>query len=365
MPHTETGLFAEDFHKPFVKKEFERRDLGPKDVDIEIKYAGICGSDVHKYRGEWGPCDFEGPGLCPGHEIVGIIRAVGSEVTKFKVGDKAGIGCLVDSCRDCESCQDGYEQLCEHGGVLTYNGRYKYKHHPEIGGKTYGGYSTGYVCDEAFVLHVPDSLDFAAAAPLLCAGITTYSPLRYFGLEKGMRYAVAGLGGLGHMAVKFGVAMGAHVTVLSRGTAKKDDALALGAHEYVDVKNEEEMKNATATFDFILDTVSAKHDLAAYLALLRNNGKMILVGGVPEPLDLRSFSLLRGRKTLAGSIIGGIAETQEMLNFCAEHNVLPQTELISADYVDEAYKRMHESDVRYRFVIDIATLKDSAAASSI
>ncbi|GBG30020.1 Cinnamyl alcohol dehydrogenase 2 [Hondaea fermentalgiana] len=349
------GLFADAPDDNFYVKEFERRAVAPKDVDIDIKFSGICSSDIHTKRGEWGPTDFE---VCPGHEIAGIVRAVGAEVTKFKVGDRVGVGCMVDSCRACDCCKVGEEQFCQQGMVPTYNGYYKYDHHPEKGNKTYGGYSTGIVVDEAFVLRIPDAIDLDKAAPLLCCGVTTFSPLRHFGLQKGQHFAVAGLGGLGHMALKFGVAMGAKVTVLSRGTSKREDALNLGAHDFVDVKDPEAMKSAAGSIDFILDTISAKHDLNAYLSLLKLDGKLIVVGLSPELLDVGVFSLVLGRKTVAGSLIGGIAETQEMLDFCAEHDIHPEIELVSADYVDEAYDRVHNADVHYRFVIDVEkTLK--------
>ncbi|GBG30021.1 Cinnamyl alcohol dehydrogenase 7 [Hondaea fermentalgiana] len=355
MSRTCKGLFADSPDDKFYVKDFERRAVAPKDVDIDIKFAGICSSDLHVKKSEWGPTDYE---VCPGHEIAGIVRAVGSEVTKFKVGDRVGVGCMVDSCRTCECCKNGDEQLCQNGMVQTYNDRLRYDHHPDKGAKTYGGYSTGIVVDEAFVVTIPDSIELDKAAPLLCCGITTFSPLYHYGLKKGQHFAVAGLGGLGHMSVKFALAIGAKVTVLSRGTAKRDDAFKLGAHDYVDVKDPEAMKAAAASIDFILDTISAKHDLTSYLSLLRYDGKLIMVGASPEPLDLVVFTIIMGRKTIAGSPIGGIAETQKMLDFCGEHGVAPEIEVISADYVDEAYERVHSADVRYRFVIDIAnTLK--------
>ncbi|GBG30019.1 Cinnamyl alcohol dehydrogenase 2 [Hondaea fermentalgiana] len=350
-PRTCKGLFADAPDDDFYVKEFERRALGPKDVDIDIKYAGICSSDIHTKRSEWGPADYE---ICPGHEIAGIVRAVGPEVKKFKVGDRVGVGCMVDSCRTCECCKHGDEQLCMNGFVATYGSRLKYDHHPDKGAKTYGGYSTGIVVDQDFVLSIPKSLPLDKAAPLLCCGITTFSPLYHYGLKKGQHFAVAGLGGLGHMSVKFAIAMGAKVTVLSRGTAKRDDALKLGAHDYVDVKDAGAMKSAAGSIDFILDTISAKHDLTSYLRLLKYDGKLIMVGLSPEPLDLSVFSIIMGRKTIAGSPIGGIAETQTVLDFCGKHGVTPETEIVSADYVDEAFERVHNADVRYRFVIDIA-----------
>ncbi|GBG30018.1 Cinnamyl alcohol dehydrogenase 8 [Hondaea fermentalgiana] len=357
MGRKAAGLFVKGPEGPFERKEFERRAVSAKDVDIDIKYAGICASDMHTATNDWRGSDYSELGICPGHEIAGVVRAVGSEVTKFKVGDRVGVGCMVDSCRTCEDCQEGNEQLCGKGNVPTYNGRYKFDHHPDKGAKTYGGYSTNIVVDEAFVLRIPDNLTLDKAAPLLCCGITTFSPLYHYGLKKGQHFAVAGLGGLGHMAVKFALAIGAKVTVLSRGTAKREDARKLGAHDYVDVTNKKEMRRARRSIHFILDTISAKHDLNAYLRLLKNDGKLIIVGGAPDPLPLQAFSLIGGRKIVGGSPIGGIAETQTMLDFCGEHNVYPDIELISADYVHEAYKRLESADVRYRFVIDASSLE--------
>ncbi|KHL02919.1 NAD(P)-dependent alcohol dehydrogenase [Sinomonas humi] len=331
---------------PLEPVRITRRDVGPKDVLIEIKYAGICHSDIHTVREEWGPIKHP---LVVGHEIVGLVAEVGSEVTKHAVGDRVGVGCMVNSCRECENCLAGEEQYCLNGNVGTYGSV------DRDGTITQGGYSTHVVVDEDFVLRVPESLDFAAAAPLLCAGITTYSPLRHWEAGPGKRVAVVGMGGLGHMAVKLAHAMGAEVTVLSRSLSKKDDGLRLGADHYFateDAKTFEELKNS---FDLIVNTVSAPIDLAAYLGLLRRNGTMVNVGAPAEPLPLTVFTLFRNRRSFAGSSIGGIRETQEMLDFCAEHGIIPDTELIDASYINEAWKRVLSSDVRYRFVIDAAT----------
>ena len=331
---------------PLEPVRITRRDVGPKDVLIEIKYAGICHSDIHTVREEWGPIKHP---LVVGHEIVGLVAEVGSEVTKHAVGDRVGVGCLVNSCRECENCVAGEEQYCLNGNVGTYGSV------DRDGTITQGGYSTHVVVDEDFVLRVPEALDFAAAAPLLCAGITTYSPLRHWEAGPGKRVAVVGMGGLGHMAVKLAHAMGAEVTVLSRSLSKKDDGLRLGADHYhatEDATTFEELKNS---FDLIVNTVSAPIDLAAYLGLLRRNGTMVNVGAPAEPLPLTVFTLFRNRRSFAGSSIGGIRETQEMLDFCAEHGINPDTELIDASYINEAWKRVLSSDVRYRFVIDAAT----------
>jgi uncharacterized zinc-type alcohol dehydrogenase-like protein len=331
---------------PLEPVTITRRDVGPKDVLIEIRYAGICHSDIHTVREEWGPVKHP---LVVGHEIVGLVAEVGSEVTKHAVGDRVGVGCLVNSCKECENCLAGEEQYCLNGNVGTYGSV------DRDGTITQGGYSTHVVVDEDFVLRVPESLDFAAAAPLLCAGITTYSPLRHWEAGPGKRVAVVGMGGLGHMAVKLAHAMGAEVTVLSRSLSKKDDGLRLGADHYFateDATTFEELKNS---FDLIVNTVSAPIDLAAYLGLLRRNGTMVNVGAPAEPLPVTVFTLFRNRRSFAGSSIGGIRETQEMLDFCAEHNIVPDTELIDASYINEAWKRVLSSDVRYRFVIDAAT----------
>lgn len=340
----------------FARGEIERRAVGPHDVEIEIKWAGICGSDCHQVKQEWGKAIFP---MVPGHEIVGIATAVGSEVKTFRVGDKCGVGCIVDSCRECDECTEhGMEMFCAGGGMVgTYNSRFKYDHNgDEKGSPTYGGYSKSIVVNDAYVLRVPDSLDFSKAAPLLCAGITTYSPLRHANVKKGSKVAVAGLGGLGHMAVQLAAAMGAEVTVLSRGDKKKEDAFSLGATQYVDSKDEEQLKKAKNSFDVIIDTINAKHDMNQFLGLLRRDGELVLCGAAPGNMEIAPFALIGGRKKVSGTLIGGIPETQEMLDFCAEHKVHPWTETITADQVDEAYERMEKSDVHYRFVIDTSTI---------
>ena len=326
----------------------ERREPGPHDVLIDILYCGVCHSDVHQARDEWGGSIFP---MVPGHEIIGKVVKVGTHVRKWKPDDVVGVGCFVDSCRVCEACKSGEEQYCEKGMSLTYNGR-------EQDGTTltYGGYSTRIAVDENYVLRIPEGIPLERAAPLLCAGITTYSPLKHFGLSKGDKLAVIGLGGLGHMAVKFGRAMGAHVTVLSHSPGKREDALALGAHDFLSTKDENAFKENAGRFDFIIDTVSAQHDYNAYLGLLRRDGIMVLVG-VPDPMPVAAPSLIMKRKKLAGSLIGGIRETQEMLDFCAKHGVAADVEVIRIQDINEAYERMLKSDVRYRFVIDIASLR--------
>ena len=328
--------------------DFERRDVGPHDVQFDIQFCGVCHSDLHQIKNDWFPGIFP---MVPGHEIVGRVVKVGSHVTKFKVGDIAGTGCMVDSCRVCENCKDDLEQYCLNGNSGTYNSVEQDKKTP-----TYGGYSNSIVVSEDFVLHVPENLDLAAAAPLLCAGITTYSPLKHWKVGKGHKLAVLGLGGLGHMGVKFGVAFGAEVTVLSTSPSKEEDAKKLGAHHFVVTSDPEQIKAAKGTFDFILDTVSAEHDFNMYLSLLRTNGVMMCVGAPSNPAEISAFSLLGGRKSVAGSGIGGILETQEMLDFCGEHNIVSDIEMIDIKDIDSAYARMLKGDVRDRIVIDIATL---------
>ncbi|OON65387.1 NAD(P)-dependent alcohol dehydrogenase [Hymenobacter sp. CRA2] len=326
---------------------FDRRDVGPHDVQIDIQFCGVCHSDLHQIRNEWFPGIFP---MVPGHEIVGRISQVGDHVKKFQVGDLAGVGCMVDSCQVCENCRAGEEQYCLEGNTQTYNNL------DRSGVPTYGGYSTTIVMREEFVVRVPETLDLAATAPLLCAGITTYSPLRYWKVGKGHKLAVVGLGGLGHMGVKFGVAFGAEVTVLSTSPSKEADAEALGAHHFVVTSDEEQVKAVQGSFDFILDTVAADHDVPLYLSLLKTSGTHILVGAPPKPMEIPAFALIPGRKSVSGSTIGGIAETQEMLNFCAEHNIVSDIELINIQDITNAYERMIKGDVRYRFVIDIASL---------
>ena len=333
---------------PLVPLTIERRTPKPHDVEMEIKFCGVCHSDLHTVRNEWGnaiyPC-------VPGHEMVGIVTAVGSHVKKFNVGDKAAVGCLVDSCRDCDNCKEGLEQYCVNGATFSYGS-------PERDGSgiTHGGYSQSIVTHEDFVLHIPENLPLDGAAPLLCAGITTYSPLRHWKVGKGTRVGILGLGGLGHMGVKIAAAMGAEVTMLSHTASKEKDAKRLGAHQFILTSDAEQIKKVTGYFDFILDTVSAEHDYNFYLGLLRTNGVMVCVGVPPSPAQIPALNLIFGRKSFAGSLIGGLPETQEMLNFCAEHNIVSDIELIRMDQINEAYDRLLKSDVKYRFVIDMATL---------
>jgi uncharacterized zinc-type alcohol dehydrogenase-like protein len=333
--------------EPLVPTTIERRDVGPKDVLIEIKYAGICHSDIHTVRGDWGAITYP---QVVGHEIVGVVAEVGSEVTLHQVGDRVGVGCMVNSCRECENCLAGMEQYCLAGNIQTYNG-------VDVDGSiTQGGYSTHVVVVEDFVLRVPESIPFDAAAPLLCAGITTYSPLAHWNAGPGKKVAVVGMGGLGHMAVKIAHAMGAEVTVLSQSLRKQDDGLKLGADHYYATSDADTFKQLANTFDLIINTVSAPLDLDAYLRLLRLDGTLVNVGAPAEALPLHVFTLFGNRRSFAGSGIGSIGETQEMLDFCAEHGIAPETELITADYINEAYERVLKSDVRYRFVIDTASL---------
>ncbi|MCO4292897.1 NAD(P)-dependent alcohol dehydrogenase [Solitalea sp. MAHUQ-68] len=342
------GYAAPQAKAPLAPFNFERREVGPFDVQIEIQYCGVCHSDIHQVRDEWGGSIFP---MVPGHEIVGKVTKVGEKVTKFKPGDLAGVGCLVDSCRTCTSCVQGYEQYCEVHWVGTYNSL-----EMDMKTPTYGGYSNSIVTDESFVLKISDKLDLKRVAPLLCAGITTYSPLKEWKIGKGHTVAVLGLGGLGHMAVKLAVSMGAEVTVLSTSASKEKDAKELGAHKFVVTKDEEQLKSVTNYFDFIINTVSAQHDLNVYLNLLRLNGTMVLLGVPPEAPMVHAFNLIAKRRRLAGSLIGGIKETQEMLDYCAEHNIMSDVEMISINEINEAYERMIKGDVHYRFVIDMATL---------
>lgn len=333
--------------KPFQSTEIKRRDLDLHDVLIEIKYAGICHSDIHTAHGEWGPVNYP---LVPGHEIAGIVTEVGSEVTKYKIGDRVGVGCMVDSCGKCENCLSGEEQYCLKGNIPTYAGVDKY------GEPTQGGYSTHIVVTEDFVVSIPDNIGLDAAAPLLCAGITTYSPLNHWEAGPGKKVAIVGMGGLGHMAVKIAHAMGAEVTVLSQSLKKKEDGIAFGADHYYATSAPETFEKLAGTFDLILNTVSAKINLDAYFSLLTLDGTMVNVGAPGEPLSLNVQSLIGHRRSFAGSLIGGIRETQEMLNFCAKHHIVPKIEVISADQIDEAYERVLASDVKYRFVIDTSTI---------
>jgi uncharacterized zinc-type alcohol dehydrogenase-like protein len=342
---TTKSFAAHSATTPLEPWTFERRDLKPTDVQMDILFCGVCHSDLHYARNEWGMTTYP---IVPGHEIVGKITAVGSAVTEHKVGDYAGIGCLVDSCRECDNCKQDQEQYCTNGFVGTYGGMEK-----DGSGPTHGGYSKSILCHQDFVLHISEKLDLAATAPLLCAGITTYSPLRHWKVGPGMKVGILGLGGLGHMGVKFAVSMGAEVTMLSHTPSKQADAERLGAHKFVLTSDSEQVKSVGGYFDFILDTVSAPHDYNMYLNLLRTNGVMVCVGVPPTPIPVHSMSLIFGRHTLAGSLIGGIAETQEMLDFCAEHNIVSDIEMIHMEEINEAYERLLTGDVRYRFVIDM------------
>lgn len=342
------GYAAQTNTSDLAPWSFERREVGPHDVQFDIMYCGVCHSDLHQIRDDWFPGIFP---MVPGHEIVGRVVKVGDKVTGFKVGDLAATGCLADSCGHCDNCKHDLEQYCQEGATGTYNAYERDGKSP-----TYGGYSNTIVVKEDFVLHLSDKVDLAATAPLLCAGITTYSPLRHWKVGKGHKLAVLGLGGLGHMPVKFGVAFGAEVTVLSTSPKKEADARKLGAHNFVVTTDEAQVKAARDTFDFILDTVSAEHDFNMYLSLLKTDGTMICVGAPSNPASVAAFSLLSGRKSLAGSGIGGIKETQEMLDFCAENNIVSDIELINIKDITQAYERMLKGDVRYRFVIDMATL---------
>ncbi len=332
---------------PLTKTTITRRDPGPHDVAIEIKFAGICHSDIHTVKAEWGEPNYP---VVPGHEIAGVVTAVGSEVTRHQVGDHVGVGCFVDSCRECSSCVAGLEQYCLRGMTTTYNSVGK------DGRPTQGGYSQAIVVDENYVLSIPDSLPLDKAAPLLCAGITLYSPLRHWNAGAGTRLAIIGLGGLGHMGVKLGAAMGAEVTVLSQSLKKMEDGLRLGASNYYATSDRDTFRTLRGSFDLMLNTVSANLNLRNYLNLLDVDGTLVELGIPEHPMEVPAFSLALMRRSLSGSNIGGIAETQEMLNFCAEHGVTPEIEVIEPDYVNEAYERVLASDVRYRFVIDTATL---------
>ncbi|HEY0268009.1 MAG TPA: NAD(P)-dependent alcohol dehydrogenase [Methyloradius sp.] len=342
------GYAAQNPKSPLAPFKFERRNPGPTDIQIEILYCGICHSDLHQARDEWAGTTYP---VVPGHEIVGRVVSVGSEVKSFKVGDLAGVGCMVDSCGVCPDCNDHQEQFCANT-VFTYNSPDKH-----TGKMTYGGYSNSVVVDQRFVLHVSDKLDLAAVAPLLCAGITTYSPLRHWNVKKGDKVGVVGLGGLGHMAVKFAHAFGAHVVLFTTSAGKAEDAKRLGADEVVISKNPEEMQAHALSFDFILNTVAAPHNLDQYMALLKRDGTMCLVGVPDSPHPSPNIAnLIFKRRSLAGSLIGGIKETQEMLDFCAEHNITSDIEIIPMDGINNAFERMLKSDVRYRFVIDMATI---------
>jgi uncharacterized zinc-type alcohol dehydrogenase-like protein len=347
MPTTVPALAALSAGAPIERTTVERRDLGEFDVAIDIAYAGICHSDIHQAREEWGAAIFP---MVPGHEIAGVVSAVGSGVTLHEVGDHVGIGCFVDSCRECVNCLNGDNQFCLKGNVATYNGR-QYSGEP-----TYGGYSTAVVADENYVLRIPNAIPLQNAAPLLCAGITTYSPLKHWGAGPGSRVAVVGMGGLGHLGVKIAHALGAEVTVLSQTLSKQDDGLRLGADRYFATSDPKTFTDNAYRFDLIINTISSDLDIDAYLSLLRLDGTMVLVGLPENPQSFAAFSLVGARRSIAGSNNGSIRETQEMLDFCAEHGIGAEVEVISADQVDEAYERVIRSDVRYRFVIDTATI---------
>ena len=341
---------AQNATNPLAPFNFQRRDVGQHDVQIEILYCGVCHSDLHTVRNEWQNTTYP---CVPGHEIVGRVVKVGAHVKKFKEGDTAGVGCMVDSCRTCANCEEDLEQFCD-DTTWTFNSADKH-----VGGMTFGGYSDSIVVDEAFVLQIPKNLNLAAAAPLLCAGITTYSPLRHNNVTKGQKVGVVGLGGLGHMGVKLAKAFGAHVVVFTTSSNKVEDALRLGADEVVNSKNADEMKKHLNSFHFILDTVSAQHDINAYLLLLKRDGNLTQVGVPAEPLSLNVGSLIYGRRSLSGSLIGGIKETQEMLDFCGKHNITADIELIPIHTINQAYDRLVKSDVKYRFVIDMASLQQA------
>jgi alcohol dehydrogenase (NADP+) len=343
---------AQNATAPLAPFSIERRDVGKHDVQIEILYCGVCHSDLHTVRSEWDGTTYP---CIPGHEIVGRVMNVGAKVNKFKKGDTVGVGCMVESCLTCANCKDNLEQFCENGTVWTYNSPDKH-----TDGITYGGYSENIVVDKAFVLKIPKNLDLAATAPLLCAGITTYSPMHHHNVSKGQKVGVVGLGGLGHMGVKLAKALGAHVVVFTTSSNKVEDALRLGADEVVNSKNEDEMKKHLNSFHFILDTVSAKHDINAYLVLLKRDGNLTQVGVPPDPLSLNVGSLIYGRRSLSGSLIGGIKETQVMLDFCGKHNITSDIELIPIQKINEAYDRLVKGDVKYRFVIDMASLQQAS-----
>jgi uncharacterized zinc-type alcohol dehydrogenase-like protein len=340
---------AKDAKSPVAPIEIERREPRAHDVLIEIKFCGVCHSDLHQIRNEWGNSIYP---MVPGHEIVGTVTQVGSDVTKHKVGDHVGVGCMVDSCRECENCKRGLEQHCLRGAVFTYNSLEKDGKTP-----TYGGYSTQVVVDENFVLRIPKGMPLDAAAPLLCAGITTYSPLMHWKAGPGKNVAVVGLGGLGHMGVKLAHALGATVTVLSHSPNKKEAALKLGADHFYATADAKTFEQLALSFDMVLDTVSAEHDFNQYLSLLKTDGTMVLVGAPPEGSKVQAMTIISQRRSLAGSSIGGVPETQEMLDFCGKHNVVSDIEVIPIQKINEAYERMLKGDVRYRFVIDISSLK--------
>lgn len=340
---------TEALNVPLHEMNINRRELQPHDVEMEILYCGICHSDLHQLKNDFGGTLWP---IVPGHEIVGKVTQVGAQVKSFKVGDLAGVGCIVDSCGKCEYCEDDKEQFCDEGVTFSFNSPDKY-----LGGATLGGFSETYVCNERYVLHVPGSLDLASAAPLLCAGITVYSPLKHWQAGPGKIVGILGIGGLGHLAIKIAKAMGAHVVVFTTSASKVEDAKRLGADEAVLSTHTEQMNQYARKIHFMIDTVSARHDVNTYLHLLRHDGSVVLVGLPPEPLEVNAFSLVSGRHSFSGSNIGGIAETQEMLDFCAEHGITADVELITIQQVNEAFNRLQKGDVKYRFVIDMASLK--------
>lgn len=346
------GYAAKTPTAPLAPFTFDRREPRPDDVVIEILYCGVCHSDLHQARNDWGFSEYP---IVPGHEVIGRIVSVGDSVTKFKAGDLAGIGCMVDSCRECHPCQQGLEQYCEEGNVQTYNGHDRHDHQP-----TYGGYSQTIIASEAFVLHIPQGIDLKGAAPLLCAGITTWSPLRHWNIGKGSKVAVVGLGGLGHMAIKLAHGLGAEVTLFTRSPGKEADARRLGADHIVYSTDADQMQSAANQFDLIIDTVPYVHDINPYMSTLTLDGTLVFVGFLGDNPPVSTLPLILGRKSVAGSCIGGIAETQEMLDFCGEHGITADVEVIKMDEINDAFERMLKSDVKYRFVIDMSTLSANA-----
>jgi len=336
--------------KDLVPFSIERRNITKDDVSISIEYCGVCHSDIHTVQNDWGGAMYP---VVPGHEIIGRVTEVGENVKNFKAGDLVGVGCMVDSCQTCNSCKENLEQYCENGATFTYNGEDKH-----LGGHTFGGYSEKIVVDKKFVLNVPENIDVKAAAPLLCAGITTWSPLRHWNVKKGDKVGVIGLGGLGHMGIKFAHALGAHVVMITTSPSKSEDAKKLGADEVLISKDEKEMEKHKNSFDFLLNTIPVGHDTNPYIALLKRDATMVLVGAI-EPLDpIHGGGLVLSRKRIAGSLIGGIKETQEMLDFCGKHNIVSDVEMINIKNINEAYKRVKKNDVKYRFVIDMKSLKN-------
>jgi len=346
------GYAAKTPSAPLAPFTFDRREPRPDDVVIEILYCGVCHSDLHQARNDWGFSEYP---IVPGHEVIGRVVSVGDSVTKFKVGDLAGIGCMVDSCRECNPCQEGLEQYCEEGNVQTYNGHDRHDHQP-----TYGGYSQTIIASEAFVLHIPQGIDLKGAAPLLCAGITTWSPLRHWNIGKGSKVAVVGLGGLGHMAIKLAHGLGAEVTLFTRSPGKEADARRLGADHIVYSTDADQMQSVANQFDLIIDTVPYVHDINPYLSTLTLDGTLVFVGFLGDNPPVSTLPLILGRKSVAGSCIGGIAETQEMLDFCGEHGITADVEVIKMDEINDAFERMLKSDVKYRFVIDMSSLSANA-----